>query len=392
MSSLKYLSTWFVFLLGVISFIFLPVFFYSTNLYYILLSFTLILSFIFGYLTSSLLNKNRIKIYTSKFDYRKYKYLILIGYLIYAYIFIFFIGAETGPYVDKYAHTSQLSLYMQLIDKPLKLVFLFLLSSIVYDSRRNYLLVSIIYLLISLTSNTRLDFVLSAIYWIGYGAYLGFFRIRLVYVIISLFLFPFLATILLIKRVMQFESNNIFDIFSELYEVLSIDTIIDSMDQGVEFLNTYSIGLSVINENFIHPMSGYIRIIFMWIPRTIWPTKPESVSRIIAKEYVPNAYFSGGGQTAGPIGDAFINAGVLGVVIIWFFTGFFSSKNYNILKSYYHIPPSNYKIYIWLIYFNFISYMVYVMRGFGSDFFWVFLFQLLVIKVMFYLTFKRHVK
>lgn len=99
-------------------------------------------------------------------------------------IYINFIGAETGAYADKYAHESQISLYMQLLDRPSKLILIFLLSCIVYDSKRNYMVVSALYLLISLSSNTRLDFVLSAVYWVGYGAYLGYFRIKFIYVLV----------------------------------------------------------------------------------------------------------------------------------------------------------------------------------------------------------------
>lgn len=389
MSSLKYLSTWFVFLMGVISFVYLPIFFYPTNIYYVLLSVLLLISFSIGYFSGFLTKTKKYYIYTSSFDYSKLRWPVILAYLIYTYIFIFIIGTETGAYADEFANKSQLSLYLQLIEKPIRLVFLFLLSSIVYNNKRFYFLVALLYLIISLSSNTRLDFVFSVIYWVGYGAYLGFFRIRLIYVLASLILFPFLATILLIKRVMKFESTNIFDIFLYLYETLTLGDIIEGMSDGVEFFQSYLIGLSVIDDNFIHPSSGIIRIFFLWIPRTLWQDKPESISRIIAKEYVPEAYYAGGGQTAGPIGDAFINAGVLGVIIFWILVGFYSSRSYSFLKRNCYLPSSPYKVYIWLIYFNFLSYLVYVMRGFGSDFFWGFLFQLLVIKTILLIGFKR---
>lgn len=389
MSNLKYLSTWFVFLIGSISFIYLPVFFFPTNIYYILLSFILVLSFLFGYFLSDFSKKRKEYKYISKFDFKKVKLLIIVIYLIYVYIYINFIGAETGAYADKYAHESQISLYMQLLDRPSKLILIFLLSCIVYDSKRNYMVVSALYLLISLSSNTRFDFILSAVYWVGYGAYLGYFRIKFIYIFMSLIILPFLAAVLLLKRVMVFESNNIIHIFSELYERLSLEIIMDAMYNGIEIFTSYLTGMAVINDGFIHPLSGIVRILFLAIPRTIWLEKPESISRIIAKEYFPGAYSAGGGQIAGPIGDAYINGGALGVVIIWVLVGFFSSRSYALLKSNFHLSPSPYKVYIWLMYFNFLSYLIYVMRGFGSDFLWTFLFQLIIIKIIFSIFFRR---
>lgn len=392
MSSLKYVSTWFVFLLGIISFVYVPIFFYPTNIYYLLLSIILLLSFIFGYYSSSVLKtKKKNYYYISNVNYIKIRFPILLFYLIYTYIFIFYVGTETGAYADEFTNESQLSLYLQLIDKPIKLVFLFLLSVIVYSNKNYYLIIALLYIALSLLSNTRLDFVFSVIYWIGYGAYFKFIRIRLIYVVSFLFLMPFLATILLIKRIMKFDSNNIFEIFIELSEHLSLENVIESIGDGVEFLQTYMTGLSVIEDNFIHPFSGVIRLLFMWIPRTLWPDKPESISRIIAKEYFPQAYYAGGGQIAGPIGDAFINAGVLGVMIYWIAIGFISSKSYSFLKNNYNLPSSPYKVYVWLVYFSFLSYLVYAVRGFGSDFLWTFLFQLLILRIILSVGFKKAV-
>lgn len=125
---------------------------------------------------------------------------------------------------------------------------------------------------------------------------------------------------------MVFESKNIIQIFSELYDRLSFEIIMDAMYNGIEIFTSYLTGIAVINDGFIHPLSGIIRTLFLGIPRTIWLEKPESISRIIAKEYFPDAYSAGGGQIAGPIGDAYINEGVLGVIVIWVLVGFFHQE------------------------------------------------------------------
>ncbi len=392
MSSIRYFSTKFFFIFGITFFMYVPLLLEVVDLYYLLLSFLLLLSFSIGYLLFSKSKKRKGFFYASKINYEKISWVILFLYICYAYYLFIYVGAEAGNYehyADKFAHASQGQLYYKIIQKSINIILLFAVSCVAYKSKKYYFLIALISILISLLSSTRLVFIFSLIYWAGYGVYFNFIKIRFIHILISIFTMPFLFAILLLKRVMKFSDNNLFSIISEMYDYLSFDIIKDALYSGLEVFVSYRVCVEAINDNFIIPLSGYIRIIFMPIPRSLWEGKPESMSRLIAKEYFPGAYYAGGGQIAGPIGDAYMNGGVVFVILIWLIVGYFASKYYFYLKKYQTINPSPYKVFIWLYYFNFLSYFVYLIRGFGTDFLWVYLCQLLVLKMILFLGFKK---
>src|SRR5690606_718598 len=101
---------------------------------------------------------------------------------------------------------------------------------------------------------------------------------------------------------------------------------------GLETFYSYETLALVVEDRFIEPFSGYLRIFFMLVPRSFWADKPESISRLIAANYYPEAYYKGGGQLAGPIGDSYINGGVLGVLLIWLLIGYFSCYLFRVFR------------------------------------------------------------
>lgn len=64
-------------------------------------------------------------------------------------------------------------------------------------------------------------------------------------------------------------------------------------------------------ENFIHFGLMFTRIFFFWIPRTIWPEKPETIAREYAEAFNPVFYNNNGALPVGLIGDSIFSFGFL---------------------------------------------------------------------------------
>lgn len=67
---------------------------------------------------------------------------------------------------------------------------------------------------------------------------------------------------------------------------------------------------------------SYYRILFIGIPRSIWPDKPPNTQQIVADWLEPGV--PGMSVPPGIIGDAYINFGVFGVLLLFFFGMFFA--------------------------------------------------------------------
>ncbi|MFW5403941.1 O-antigen polysaccharide polymerase Wzy [Pectobacterium carotovorum] len=135
-----------------------------------------------------------------------------------------------------------------------------------------------------------------------------------------------------------------------------------------------------IKDSFIRIENGVLRTPFMFVPRSIWPDKPESISRVISFSYNPSQYNTGGGTVATLFGDMYINGGFIAVIILCGFLGFFARLIYNTAsytkESYY---AECFKV---ALYSFFTYYTLHFYRGFFSEMLWQ---LLLVIMSLFFL-------
>ena len=388
MNQNMYFSPKTIFIVGICFFVYLPVFFNKYNFEYFILSILMLFAFFIG---SSIANMERQKIndYEERYEYGKYSSFYLFIFIIYFLYKIIFSSVTTGDYASEFQYTSQASLYLKIIYQVFDVLVLLLLSTVASKNRNLFIPIFIGSTLLALMSNTRLDFVLTFLYWIGFGSFFQYIKIRFWYVIISFILMPFVFVFLLIKRVTVFDSSNFFLIINQLYEKTTVDELFDGMYVSLEVFSSYDTCIEVINNNLIYPLSGYVRFFFLGIPRTIWPDKPESISRVIAKEFYPTAYQSGGGQLAGPIGDAFMNGGPLALVFIWLILGYIITRVYKKTEVYRKKANSFYKAYMWTYYFTTLTYFIYTLRGFGSDFLWTYIMSIISLRLMLAFLYKR---
>jgi oligosaccharide repeat unit polymerase len=372
----------FVFFLGVIYFFFIPaVYTGDVNIYSSGLFAVWALAFSLGYFLVSLVVKKRAEFYPRYEVPRNTNYLEwLFAFLFFSmtiYSLLFF--SQTGVYSDNYIVGSQIYLYLKLFDKIWIVILLFFISLFACKGRIFFYAVFLFSIFYAFLDGTRLFFIFSALYWILFGVTIGFLKIRVIYLILAAFILPFLFAFLLIKRLVSYEGN-VFGFFHYLYKNISLSDLSQGFYVAMETFVSYDAMNYVINDNLIAPLSGYLRVFLMPIPRSLWSDKPESISRVIAREYYPSAYDNGGGQIAGPIGDGLINGGVVSLAIIWVLLGALSCYMYSTFRNIAHSSCGiRLKAYYTCWYFVFFSYFIYCIRGFGSDFFWVFVLQMITV-------------
>lgn len=390
-SQLNYFNPTIIFVLGWMFFCLLPlIYFGEPPLLIIMLNIVIVFSFIIGCVLSYS-SKNWISYVLYDNKYSRIKSLLSILCFLYIIIKLYLISTteiNSGNYSEKYAVESQFYLYLMIFDKLFNVIFLFFLSLFAIEGKIKFYFVFSISLLSTFFEPTRLLIILTLVYWILLGVSIGYIKIRLIQVILIALASPFIFSFLLIKRVYSFEGSS-YDFIFHLFKLIDYDLLVSGMINGLETFESYKALINVINDNFIHPLSGFVRILFMPIPRTFWIDKPESIARLIAENYYPEAYQKGGGQLAGPIGDGFINAGFLGVFIIWLALGFISVSFYKYFKRGVMKGGNIEKAYYCTFYYIYLIYFINCLRGFASDLFWVFAVNMIMLYIIKVIFFKR---
>ncbi len=73
---------------------------------------------------------------------------------------------------------------------------------------------------------------------------------------------------------------------------------------------------------------------FLWpIPRTLWPEKPEGISRVVVRHFYPEIYDKGISVSPTIVGEAYFNFGTLGIVIVMALFGVICQSLYAFLKK-----------------------------------------------------------
>jgi len=177
-----------------------------------------------------------------------------------------------------------------------------------------------------------------------------------------------------------------------------------SIEKTIEFLNRFqNLGLKVISgaidspicfffygkiveyvPNFIPFINGYsfIRMFFYVIPRSIWPEKPIPLSLKITATFFPFWGDRGVSSGATLVGELYWNFGHIGLMIFFFFIGYFFSFLERSFKYHAKFPIFTILLMVWipdllrgggfsnsLLGVFIIFYMPFVLYFFANEFF-----------------------
>ncbi|MEZ8916199.1 O-antigen polymerase [Vibrio lentus] len=373
-----YFHPLFVFFIGCMFFYILPMFYlgYFDFVYWVVLI-SAVISFSVGYYSSNVITpyieREPRQIVNSALPYVG---IIAVSYVVWAIITY----QPINSYAELFQNRSQGAIYSQIFLKLRSMIVILLASYYASKSIKHYFIISLCFIVVHSMSPTRFHLIETVIYWSAFGVYFKYIKINFFVALAVLLLSPILFSVLLLKRGMASESGGFFTAFYDLLSNTNISQLLELSITSMETFVTFETFTLIIEKNFVHPESGVLRVFFLFIPRTIWEDKPEAISRIVANEFFSGAYMNGGGMVAGIFGDAYINGGILGIILIWFCLGYICKFIYaNTIKRCEFIENRYYKAYCICLYLTFLSWFIMALRGFMSDFLWIGMFYFLVL-------------
>lgn len=377
-TNIDYFGIYFFFSVGITFFFIMPsiIIPMDGNAYATIIAIMGILFFLIGSTHTKRFHIGYIKLPTSC------NYIAISICLYYCFSIVSFLlsTVEVSSYTEKYLNVNYIEIYKNIFQVLLEFIKYYILAAFVGTSKRKYYIVFALSFLANLHSDTRLNLVLPAIFWCGYGYYFGIIKITIFRVISILACTPIIFTFLLLKRVMKGTYSSYIEQMKYIYDYLSQETLFENIYVSMESFRSYELYIHIIQDGFIHIESGFLRIVFMFIPRSFWADKPESVSRIISHNYFPEQYYGGGGTVANIFGDAYINGGILGVIIIMLFWGGITRLIYNTTIKRLNSVKSDTSTSTFLVTF----YLLYLLesiqyfRGFMSESFWKLLYLIFI--------------
>ena len=379
----------FIFLFLTIYFVFIPFLIADISLVTALaLAYVLIgcLSFWIGYKTKAHFAVRAASLKASKF--------VIASALLFALIdfwsgFNSFTGDfSTQDYTESFAVTDFDSLYTQI---PIAIFFAikyFIFSIAITKNKFIFYSIFLSQVALSITSPTRLVVLQPLIIFIIFGFYYGYIKITYLKIVLSIILAPFLFLLMLFVRGTG-GGGNYLDVILKAYDNINLNDGFQLMGVALESFRSFEDLVNIIRSNFVHFESGVIRVFSMPISRSIWPEKPESISRIISKEFNVTQYDSGGGSVALIFGDAFINGHIIGVILILFFLGCASRIIYNTMYRGLLLSPPQRGVLI-MMYSVFAYDFLFFYRGFFSEFYWKIIIFLSCFTLLYKLFFSRN--
>jgi hypothetical protein len=291
-----------------------------------------------------------------KFESRVFLETTAISFFALVIYTIFNINYSNGKYINNIAYkrpsisTSQniffillsfivygvLSIAPQMIFNKDIILFTSLLLFTYFLPKRSYFLVYIIFIVffinIVIMSDGRRDLLkILIIFLLFYQIYYG--NIKL----ITLFIFFLLSIfgMILITALRTFNTGWSYHKDVGILEILTNNTYIDRITSGYGdyFQNALILGdFGVGYNNFVYIYNniseiGYlygqslIRILYTWIPRSIWESKPYDVQLQIVKLNTEPFYTGGSSQSVTFIGEVFWNYGLIAIIIVFVLLG-----------------------------------------------------------------------
>lgn len=209
-------------------------------------------------------------------------------------------GVSQAAYHEDYGK-SGFGLYILLVWVILGFCKYYLYSIILAHGRRVFWMIFAISLLAAIPGRVRFELVGVVVFFVVYGALNGYLVGRLYHLVIGAVVAPILMLLLLIKR------DIVGDVDSLRVWRLVFDRLVSlwgNYDLGKELLvsmeapATFEIFHRVVQDHFVRPESGVIRVFFNFIPREIWPDKPLPMQIELARAYNPSGFNAGGGVFA----------------------------------------------------------------------------------------------
>ena len=291
---------------------------------------------------------------------------------------------SSEDYTERFHVTDFDAVYIQI---PFLLLFTFkyfLFAVAVSKSKSIFYLIFFSQVLVSMTSPIRMVVLQPFIIFIVYGFYYGYIQLKFFKIILFLVLSPLIFSVLLLTRVVG-GGATYFEVLSKVFDSNNFNDIFQLLRVALESFKSFEDLDNIIQTNFVHFESGIIRIFLTPISRSLWPDKPESISRIISKEFNNDQYNAGGGTVALIFGDAFINGHIIGIVLILSFLGYVSRILYNTMIKSILMSHSQKGIVI-MMYSFFVYDFLYFYRGFFSEFLW----KTLLIQLFFIFLYKLY--
>lgn len=197
-------------------------------------------------------------------------------------------------------------------------------SIIIASSKKIFWAIFAISLLAAIPGRVRFELVSIVIFFGAYGSLVGHIKWKPHHLFAGATMAPILIFLLLIKRDIVGDAS-FFEIWHLVFDRLMIlwreGGLLREFLVSLESPATFEIFNRVVQDNFVRPENGVIRVFFNFIPREIWLEKPLPMQIELARAYNPSGFASGGGVFAGFYGDAYANAGITGVILLPFLVG-----------------------------------------------------------------------
>lgn len=264
---------------------------------------------------------------TPDFSWRRSAEVFVALFVVYDILRIFSFlvdGVSQAAYHEDYGKSRGWGLYVLLVWVALGFCKYYFYSIVLAGGKRMFWGLFAISLLATIAGRVRFELVGVVIFFVIYGTLNGYLKLRLYHLVVGVVFAPALMLLLLIKRdiVGDVDFFRVWHLVVDRLVSLWRDSdLIRELLVSMEAPATFEIFNRVVQDDFVRPESGVIRVFFNFIPREIWPDKPLPMQIELARVYNPSGFASGGGVFANIYGDAYANAGFVGVVLLPFLVG-----------------------------------------------------------------------
>jgi len=305
--------------------------------------------------------------------------IFFVGYDLLRFFDFLLNGASQVSYHQIYSKHGW-GLYILLFWVMLGFLKYYCYSLILSRGRKIFWILFLISLCSASVGRARFELVSVVMFFVIFGVLNDYLRIRLYQLMVGLVVAPVFMLFLLIKRniVGDFNFLQMWNLIFEKLKVLWGDSDMSrELLVSMEAPATFEIFTRVIEDKFVRPESGVIRIFFNFIPRELWPEKPLPMQIELARIYNPSGFEAGGGVFANIYGDSYANAGIFGVVLLPFLVGLLLNIAYKNASS-----PSSVNAVSVGFYAVLVVYFANFYRGYFSDMTW----QVILLYVIFWLS------